>query len=119
MTITLSVRDFINRKKSKVKTDEVFFVSGLLWLDEKEARLYNWQDDQSIPIADDEAYGKMRSHFSGDYLGDALLQTWVRDRDDWLEIYHVYWVAYRDKEQVQWSDEISVRPVPPQYDYIR
>ncbi|MFM7599992.1 MAG: hypothetical protein ACKO7R_02160 [Pseudanabaena sp.] len=119
MTITLSVEDFINRKKYKVKTDQVFFLSGLLWLDEKEARLYNWQDDQSIPFADDETYGKMRSHFSGDYLGEALLQTWVRDRDDWLEIYHVYWVAFKNKDQFQWSDKISVRPVPPQYESFR
>jgi len=120
MTITLSVGDFANRKKSNMKTDEVFFVSGILWLDEKEARLYNWEDDQSIAIADDEAYVKMRSHFSGDYLDDVLLQTWVRDRDDWLEIYNVYWFACRDrKHPVKWSDEISLRPLPAQYDYFR
>lgn len=120
MTITLSVRDFLSRKKFNRTTDDVFLISGLLWLDEVELRLYNCQDDESIPFADVEAHVILRSHFSGDYLGEVLLQTWVRDRDDWLEIYNVYWLAYRDKENSpKWSDEILIRPIPPHYDYIR
>ncbi|WP_263402879.1 hypothetical protein [Pseudanabaena sp. UWO311] len=41
MTIVLSVSNFINREKLKVKTNDVFLLSGLLWLDGDGARLYN------------------------------------------------------------------------------
>ena len=73
MTIVLSASNFINRKNLNVKTNDVFLLSGLLWLDADEARLYNWEDDQSITLNDPEACSILRSHLSNEYLGGRII----------------------------------------------
>jgi hypothetical protein len=124
LTITLSVSTFINREKLKVKTNGVFFLSGLLWLDDDGARLYNWEDDQSIILNDPEAYLILRSHLSNEYLGGALLQAWVKDGNEGLEIYNVYWFASCEPNHnpcapSKLGEKIIIRPVPEQYQYCR
>ncbi|WP_103668401.1 hypothetical protein [Pseudanabaena sp. BC1403] len=124
MTIVLSVSNFINREKLKVKTNDVFLLSGLLWLDDDGARLYNWEDDQSIILNDPEACSILRSHFSYEYLGGVILQAWVKDGNEGLEIYNVYWFASCEPNHnpcapSKLGAKIIIRPVPEQYQYCR
>lgn len=125
MTITLTVRDFNNRVKANIKTNEVFFVYGLLWLDEHEARLYSYYDDSYLPICDPEACEILRSHLSNEsneYLDGALFQTWVSDGANSLEIHTLYWAICGDLDKTppsKWGDKIFIRPLPDEYDYRR
>ncbi|AFZ04282.1 hypothetical protein [Calothrix sp. PCC 6303] len=121
MTITLTVQELTNWN---IQTNEVFLVSGILWLDADEARLYNWQDDQSIPIRDSEACSILRSHLAKEYLGGVLLQAWVQNGDIGLELHHIYWVIPCEPENdarclYKWGEKIPIRPVPDKYDYSR
>lgn len=122
MTITLTVRDFNNRVNANMKTNGVFFVYGLLWLDDYEFRLYNCYDNSSLPIYDPEAYAILRSHLSNEYLGGALLQAWVSDRVDSLEIHTLYWASCGDLDNdppSKWGDKIFIRPIPDEYECFR
>jgi hypothetical protein len=122
MTITLTVKDLTNWN---IQANEVFLVSGILWLDAAEAKLYNWEDDQSIPIRDSEACSILRaSHLSKEYLGGVLLQAWVRNNNNGLELYSVYWVISCDRDNDPraasiWGEKIVVRPIPDEYHYFR
>jgi hypothetical protein len=121
MTITLTVKELTNWN---IKTNQVFLVSGILWLDANEAKLYNWQDDQSIPIRDSEACSILRSHLAKEYLGGVLLQAWVQHGDHGLELDHLYWVIPCEPDNdphaaSKWGKKIVVRPVPDEYNYFR
>ena len=124
MTIVLSASNFINRKNLNVKTNDVFLLSGLLWLDADEARLYNWEDDQSITLNDPEACSILRSHLSNEYLGGTLLQAWIKDGNEGLEIYNVYWLSSCEPNHNPCAPstlggKITIRPVPEQYQDFR
>jgi len=122
MTITLTVRDFNNRVNANMKTNGVFFVYGFLWLDDYEFRLYNCYDNSSLPICDPEAYAILRSHLSNEYLGGALLQAWVSDRVNSLEIHTLYWLSCGDLDNdppSKWGDKIFIRPIPDEYECFR
>jgi hypothetical protein len=124
VTVVLSVSNFISRKNLNVKTNDVFLLSGLLWLDADEARLYNWEDDQSITLNDPEACSILRSHFSDEYLGGVILQAWVKDGNEGLEIYNVYWLSSSEPNHnpcapSKLGGKITIRPVPEQYQDFR
>jgi hypothetical protein len=123
MTITLTVRDFYDRSlHTNQPWSGVFFVSGILWLDTSTARLYSWQDDRSIPLSDPDACSILRSHFSTDYLGGALLQARVQQDIKGLEFDRVYWVICGDIDHdppSKWGEKINIHPVPEEYDYAR
>jgi hypothetical protein len=97
VTIVLSASNFINRKNLNVKTNDVFLLSGLLWLDADGARLY---------------------------LGGALLQAWIKDGNEGLEIYNVYWLTSCEPNHnpcapSKLGAKITIRPVPEHYQYCR
>jgi hypothetical protein len=120
LSITLSV------KHTAAHADRAgpVFVSGRLLLDATGAKLFDWDDDFSLLVADDEACDAVRATLSqpGEYLGGALMQTWVRTGADGPELHTVYWLVLGDLERdppSKWGPQINVRAIPPEYDYVR
>lgn len=116
MTVTLAVKHL----SAQVGRGGPVFVAGRLWVDAAGARLFDWDGDDSVPLADPEAFAVLRAALTppGEYLGGSLLQAWVRAGPHGPELYDAYWLALGDMEG-EWGPRLIVRPVPPEYDFAR
>jgi hypothetical protein len=120
LTVTLSVKHM----PAQVGQHGPVFVAGRLWLDAAGARLFEWDDDRSVPLTDAEACEAVRAALPppGEYLGGALLQAWVRAGPGGPELHGVYWLVLgvlEGKPPSKWGPRVAVRPVPPEYDGAR
>ena len=117
MTLTLAVRHLAGQ------TGPVF-VAGTLWVDAAAARLFDSGDSRlSVSVADPEAAAAVRRALDGaDCLGDALLHAWVRRGPTGAElhtVYHIHLFTDGPDGRTTWGPDVSVRPVPPEYDVGR
>lgn len=120
MSITLSVRHL----PGQIGRDGPVFVAGRLWLDHTGARLFDWDGDDAVPLADPEACAAVRAALPppSEYSGGALMQAWVRDGPGGPELHGAYWVLLGDLQNApasEWGPRVEVRPVPPQFDSAR
>lgn len=120
MSVTLSVDNLFAR----IQRDGPIFVSGLLLLDEDHTALHDPDTDRSVLILDASATEAVRLALgpTNGYLGGALMQAWVRPGSTGPELHTVYWVVLGNLESdppSRWGPRVSVRPVPPEFDYRR
>ena len=121
MTLTLAVGNLPNETEQfQYWSSRPLHVAGNLWLDANGARLYDWNDEVSVLLADPEACAAIRAALPplGEYLGGALLHCWVRKGPEGAELHSVYWILLGDLQHEppsKWGPEISVRPTPPEY----
>ncbi|VTR97804.1 hypothetical protein [Tuwongella immobilis] len=117
MSITLSVRELL----AHVNWDGPLFVAGRLWLDADGARLFDWDSDACVPLADPVACEAVRAALppGGEYLGGALMQAWLGAGP---QLHTAYWILLGDIQHEpasRWGPRVAVRPVPPQFDFAR
>jgi hypothetical protein len=122
MTLTLAVCNLPNRPELFQYYKKPLHVSGNLLLDSSGARLYDWNNEVSVLLADPEACAAIRAALPppGEYLGGAILHAWVREGPDGAELHTVYRVILGDlqRELSVGGTELVVRPVPPEHQYI-
>jgi hypothetical protein len=125
VTMTWGVEDLPQRSDHYRFYRGPIHLAGQLWLDAEGARLYDWSGAMSAPLCDPEACAAMRAVLPspGEYLGDALLQVFVRETASGPELYDAYWVTFfdhgREWERIRWGATVQVRPVPPEHDSLR
>jgi hypothetical protein len=121
VSLTLSVKMLPARPEENPWYREPVYLAGWLLLDDLGAWLHDWEVDRSVPLCDPETMTAMRGVLPpGDFLGAALLQAWVRAGSSGLELHTAYWVQFFDPGNGagpdRWGPEVSVRPVPDQYE---
>lgn len=118
MTISWSVRELLPFHCGRGPV----FVIAQLWLGTDGAWVFDMDTERIVTLADAKAIQAIQACLPGpEYLGEVLLQGWLREGPAGFELYDVYWLQLgelEDRPASQWL-RVDVRPVPPPYDVSR